>query len=156
MSDELPRGPRGPRMSHDFEERMRRGLSTMAVRERVRERRRNRAIAGGAVAAAVVAVPGEVKGGRLVAALQRGSQGAPVLDATGALVGLVMGRPDEARAVAGLIPPAGYDLTTSAALSAAVTAAGATIDPATSGEPTPTGRLVAGWAGRIVAVECRR
>ncbi|WP_333826138.1 peptidoglycan-binding domain-containing protein [Pinisolibacter sp.] len=107
-------------------------------------------------AAAVVAVPGEVKGGRLVAALQRGSQGAPVLDATGALVGLVMGRPDEARAVAGLIPPAGYDLTTSAALSAAVTAAGATIDPATSGEPTTTGRLVAGWAGRIVAVECRR
>jgi hypothetical protein len=106
--------------------------------------------------AAVVAVPGEVKGARLGAALQRGGQGAPVLDPTGALVGLVLGRPDEARAVAGLIPPADYDLTAPSALSAAATAAGATIAPATGAEPTTTGRLVAAWAGRIVAVECRR
>lgn len=42
-------------MSDEFASRMRQGLSTMAVRERVRERSRNRAIAGGALAAVVVA-----------------------------------------------------------------------------------------------------
>ena len=106
--------------------------------------------------ATIVAVPGEVKGARLGAALQRGAQGAPVLDPTGALVGLVLGRPDEARAVAGLIPPADYDLTAAGALSAAVTAAGASVDPANGARPTTTGRLVAVWAGRVVAVDCRR
>ena len=44
-----------PRMDDAFRARMRQGLSSMAVRERMRERRRNRAIAGGAVAAVVVA-----------------------------------------------------------------------------------------------------
>ncbi len=53
MSDE-----RQPGMSPDFRARMRQGVSTMAVRERVRERRRNRAVAGGAVAAVAAAVLG--------------------------------------------------------------------------------------------------
>lgn len=61
MSDERP-----PGMSEEFQARMRLGLSTMAVRERVRERRRNRAIAGGAVAAAVVALVA-VLGGQVLA-----------------------------------------------------------------------------------------
>ncbi|WP_343920022.1 hypothetical protein [Agrococcus citreus] len=47
-----------PRMSDDFKARMRQGLSSMAVRERVRERRRNRAIAAGAVAAVTAVVLG--------------------------------------------------------------------------------------------------
>ncbi|MCH1881885.1 hypothetical protein [Agrococcus sp. ARC_14] len=42
-------------MSDEFKSRMRQGLSSMAVRERMRERSRNRAIAGGALAAVVVA-----------------------------------------------------------------------------------------------------
>ena len=109
----------------------------------------------GAGRAAVVAVPGEAVDGRLRAALQRGAQGAPVVDATGALAALVAGRPDERRAIAGLVPPAGYDLLAAPALAAAVTAAGGTLD-ATSSEPTTTGRLVAGWAARVVAVDCRR
>ena len=53
MSDELQ-----PGMSEDFKARMRQGLSSMAVRERVRERRRNRAIAGGAVATVTAVVLG--------------------------------------------------------------------------------------------------
>lgn len=52
MNDEQQGGR--PGMSEEFKARMRQGLSTMAVRERVRERRRNRAIAGGALAAVVV------------------------------------------------------------------------------------------------------
>ncbi|GEK81332.1 hypothetical protein [Agrococcus baldri] len=53
MNDE--RMPRGPGMDDAFKARMRQGLSTMAVRERMRERARTRAIAGGALAAVVVA-----------------------------------------------------------------------------------------------------
>jgi hypothetical protein len=53
MSDEQQSG-----MSEEFKARMRQGLSSMAVRERVRERRRNGAIAGGAVAAVAAAVIG--------------------------------------------------------------------------------------------------
>lgn len=53
MSDELQ-----PGMSEDFKSRMRQGLSSMAVRERVRERRRNRAIASSAVAAVTAVVLG--------------------------------------------------------------------------------------------------
>lgn len=47
-----------PGMSEEFKARMRQGLSSMAVRERVRERRRNRAIAGGAVATVTAVVLG--------------------------------------------------------------------------------------------------
>lgn len=57
MNDDFGKsGPGGPpQMDEEFKARMRRGLSTMAVRERIRERTRNRAIAGGALAAVVVA-----------------------------------------------------------------------------------------------------
>ncbi|WP_306233264.1 hypothetical protein [Agrococcus beijingensis] len=56
MSDQwLPEGPGPEPMDDAFKARMRQGLSSMAVRERLRERRRNRAIAGGALAAVVVA-----------------------------------------------------------------------------------------------------
>lgn len=57
MNDEFgPSGPgAAPQMDDEFKARMRRGLSTMAVRERMRERSRNRAIAGGALAAVVIA-----------------------------------------------------------------------------------------------------
>lgn len=81
MSDELPEGPR---MSADFEERMRRGLSTMAVRERVRERRRSRAIAGGAVAAAVVAVAAVIGGQALAGLAPERDMAAPPAPTTSA------------------------------------------------------------------------
>ena len=58
-----------PRMDDAFRARMRQGLSSMAVRERMRERRRNRAIAGGAVAAVVVATFAVV-GAQALAGLQ--------------------------------------------------------------------------------------
>lgn len=59
MSDEQ-------QMSDAFKARMRQGLSTMAVRERMRERARNRAIAGGALAAVVIAA-GAVLGVQVLA-----------------------------------------------------------------------------------------
>ncbi len=51
MSQQQP-----PRMSEEFRDRMRAGLSTMAPHERLRERRRNRALVGGSAAAVLVIV----------------------------------------------------------------------------------------------------
>lgn len=103
----------------------------------------------------IVAIPGDAADGRLRAPLQRGAQGAPVLAADGGLVGLVLGRPDEKRLVAGLVPQATYDIGDAAALAAAIGAAGGTPEPA-AGAPLTTGRLVATWASRVVAIDCRR
>ena len=105
---------------------------------------------------AIVAVPGEARDGRVRAALQRGGQGAPVIDARGAVIGLVLDRPDEGRAVAGTIAAATYGVSAAGSLDAAVAAAGGTTEAATTGEALTTGRAIAGWGGRVVAVECRR
>ncbi len=111
--------------------------------------------AGGRVG--VVAVAGEIRDGRLRAALQRGGHGAPILDAAGALTGLVGEPPDESRAIAGLITPAAYASTEPDALAAAIAAAGGTVDAAgPAGPALTTGRVVATWAGRVVAIDCRR
>lgn len=114
------------------------------------------AVGDGGGAPAVVAVPAEVADGRLRGALQRGAQGGVVIDGSGALVGLVLGRPDEKRSIAGLVPPAAYDLADPAALGAAITAAGGTIARPIAGTALTTGRSVALWAPRVVAVACRR
>lgn len=55
MNDEQMRDEQ---MRDEFRARMRQGLASMAVRERVRERARNRAIAGGALAAVVLVTAG--------------------------------------------------------------------------------------------------
>ncbi len=103
----------------------------------------------------IVAMPGDLADTRLRATLQRGGQGAPVFGATGALIGLVVGRPDETRAIAGLIPSGSYDLATTA-VAAAVSAAGGTVERAGDGETLTTGRVVAAWAARVIAVGCQR
>jgi hypothetical protein len=54
----------------------------------------------------ILAAPGETRGGDVIAALQPGSAGAPVLDRAGALVGLVARYPAAPRRVAGIVPPA--------------------------------------------------
>jgi hypothetical protein len=104
----------------------------------------------------VVAAPGELHGGRLTAPLQRGGLGAAVLDGSGALVALVLDPPDEGRAIAGSIPPASYRPSPTAALEAAVTAAGGSIDRTSSAPATTTGRSIAGWRGRVIGVDCVR
>lgn len=104
----------------------------------------------------VVAVPGEAAEGRLRAALQRGGQGGVVVTASGGIAGLVAGRPDESRTIAGLVPSAAYAVIGAEALAAAVRAAGGTVEAAETGAALTTGRIVATWAARVVAIECRR
>jgi hypothetical protein len=75
------------------------------------------AYAGGAAATDVVVIPGESgPAGRLVAPLQPGAAGAPVLDRSGALVGLVGPMPAARRVVAGVVPPASHPIVAAEAL----------------------------------------
>jgi hypothetical protein len=53
----------------------------------------------------IVAAPGTAIAGDVVAALQPGSAGAPVLDRSGQLVGLLARYPATPRRVAGIVPP---------------------------------------------------
>ena len=72
----------------------------------------------------IQAAPGEVHGGSVIAALQPGSAGAPVLDRSGALVGIVARYPAAPRRVAGVVPPARLELVTARAVSAFLAAQG--------------------------------
>ncbi len=83
MNDERMRHPDEGRMGEAagmddaFRARMRQGVATMAVRERVRERARNRAIAGGALATVVVATAAIFGVQALGGAAERHDQAAP-------------------------------------------------------------------------------
>lgn len=66
----------------------------------------------------VVAAPGSAVAGDVVAALQPGSAGAPVLDRAGRLVGLVARYPATPRRVAGIVPPARLPVVPAGAITA--------------------------------------
>ncbi len=72
----------------------------------------------------VQAAPGEVRGGDVIAALQPGSGGAPVLERSGTLVGLVARYPAAPRRVAGVVPPARLPLVPARAIHAFLSAQG--------------------------------
>jgi hypothetical protein len=72
----------------------------------------------------VGAAPGEARGGDVIAALQPGSAGAPVLDRSGALVGLVARYPATPRRVAGVVPPARLPMVPARAVTAFLAAQG--------------------------------
>ena len=66
----------------------------------------------------IVAAPGSAVAGDVVAALQPGSAGAPVLDRSGRLVGLIARYPAAPRRVAGIVPPARLPLVQAGAITA--------------------------------------
>ena len=72
----------------------------------------------------IQAAPGEVQGTDVIAALQPGSAGAPVLDRSGALVGLVARYPTAPRRIAGVVPPARLPLVPARAVAAFLDAQG--------------------------------
>jgi hypothetical protein len=102
--------------------------------------------------AELVATPalGGDEEGSVVAPLQAGAQGAPVVDRSGALRGLVRGGPDERRAVAGIVPPAHYRIE-----SAAVSGLVATQDaPAGDPHPRTAADLVSSLRDAVVPITC--
>lgn len=100
-------------------------------------------------AGAVMASPGRLEQGAggltLSAAVQLAAGGAPVIDASGALIGLVREGARERRLVAGVVPQASYGLVPAATLMTAM--AGETTAPA----PAPG---LAGWARALVQIGC--
>jgi hypothetical protein len=101
-----------------------------------------------AMAGSVMASPGRLEHGTdgltLSAAVQLAPGGAPVLDASGALIGLVREGARERRLVAGVVPQARYAVVPASMLSAGI------------GEPTTaaTGPGLAGWARSLVQIGC--
>ncbi len=95
------------------------------------------------------AAPGHAAGGDVVAALQPGSAGAPVLDRSGQLVGLVARYPAAPRRVAGIVPPARLPLVPVRAIGAFLAAQGiAEAKPPQDGGPGAVARAVVGIACR--------
>lgn len=92
----------------------------------------------------------------IVAALQRGGLSAPVLDASGHLLGLVASAPDESRRIAGVIPAASYGLVPGSALSAFVGRAGGGIETAGPSETLTSAGAVAALGARLVPVICEK
>lgn len=97
----------------------------------------------------IQAAPGEARGGDVIAALQPGSGGAPVLDRSGALVGIVARYPAAPRRVAGVVPPARLPLVPGRAITAFLAAQGL---PAATPHP---GVGPAALAPAVVAITCR-
>ncbi|MCJ2089878.1 serine protease [Methylobacterium sp. E-005] len=96
-----------------------------------------------------VAAPGSAVAGDVVAALQTGSAGAPVLDRSGRLVGLVARYPAAPRRVAGIVPPARLPLIPSEKITAFL--AGQGIAEA----KTPLDGGPGAVASAVVGIACR-
>ncbi|NEU10788.1 trypsin-like peptidase domain-containing protein [Methylobacterium sp. BTF04] len=112
----------------------------------------------GANAEGVSVAPGQAgsDGNRVIAPLQPGAGGAPVLDRTGALAGLVVRFPAAPRLVAGIVPPASYGLVPVGALGAFLAQAGIANPPASASMRTGSvGAAAAGLAGAVVGITCR-
>ncbi|SFU85490.1 Putative peptidoglycan binding domain-containing protein [Methylobacterium sp. 174MFSha1.1] len=96
---------------------------------------------------------GEVAAAGLLAPLQPGAAGAPVLDRAGRLLGVVARLPAQPRLIAGVLPPLTHPLVGPAALKALL---GPDARTAPSGDAPPlTAGAVAGrFAGAVVGVRC--
>jgi len=102
---------------------------------------------------AVVVAPGVLgSDGRIAAPLQPGAGGAPILDAGGALAGLVSAYPSAPRRVAGVVPPARYGTVTAGQVGGFLTAAGVAAPGAATGT---TGAAAARLAGAVVGIACQ-
>ena len=96
-----------------------------------------------------MAAPGSAVAGDIVAAVQPGSIGAPVLDRSGQLVGLVARYPATPRRVAGIVPPARLPLVPAQAITTFLIGQGIA-EPKTppDGGPAAVARAVVGIACR--------
>jgi hypothetical protein len=100
------------------------------------------------------AILGEAAGiTRIAAPLQPGAGGAPVLDRSGALAGLVATVPSRPRLVAGILPPARYGLVPAATLADFLGAAG--LRTARQKEAGTLGAAAATLAGAVVPITCQ-
>ncbi|GAB6841508.1 hypothetical protein JCM2811A_05090 [Methylorubrum rhodinum] len=97
--------------------------------------------------------PGIAGPGGVFAPLQPGAAGAPVLDRTGRLVGLVARAPAAPRLIAGVMPPTRYAMVPAGAVAALLKQSG--IAPAPVAAATPSG-AAAPVLGAVVGIACGR
>ncbi|SEP44922.1 Peptidoglycan-binding (PGRP) domain of peptidoglycan hydrolases-containing protein [Methylobacterium sp. ap11] len=96
---------------------------------------------------------GEIAAGGVLAPLQPGAAGAPILDRAGRLLGLVARLPAQPRLVAGIVPPLTHPLVGTAALKALL-GAEAPASPAGDAKPLTAGAIAGRVAGAVVALRC--
>ncbi|MGX7705958.1 peptidoglycan-binding domain-containing protein [Methylobacterium sp. Gmos1] len=96
---------------------------------------------------------GEVAAAGLLAPLQPGAAGAPVLDRAGRLLGLVARLPAQPRLVAGVLPPLTHPLVGLPAL-VALLGPDARMAPAGGTPPLTAGAVAGRFAGAVVGVRC--
>ncbi|MFH6781835.1 MULTISPECIES: peptidoglycan-binding protein [Methylobacterium] len=97
--------------------------------------------------------PGDIAPGGVLAPLQPGAAGAPVLDRSGRLLGLVARLPAQPRLVAGVLPPLTHPLVGSDALTGFL-GADAPTAPAGESAPLSAGAIAGRFAGTVVGVRC--
>ena len=98
---------------------------------------------------------GSVTGG-VFAPLQPGASGAPVLDRTGALAGLVSRFPAAPRLAAGVMPPMSHGLIAGSDIAAFLAGTGIVAGaPAQAGDAS-LGMIASRVSGAVVAITCRR
>lgn len=101
---------------------------------------------------AATAIPAEAATAtRVTAPLQPGAAGAPVFDRAGRLVGLVTSYPGAPRLIAGIAPPAAYDMLPLAGAAAFLRENGVALSASGSDAPATTGEI-AGAAGPAIRV----
>lgn len=114
-------------------------------------------VLGAETAGAVAVAPGEATVESVYAPLQPGAGGAPILDRSGALVGLVASFPASPRLVAGVMPPTRYALLPGARIGAFLAENGVTPGPGTASPgPGSVGAVTSRFAGLVVGIECNR
>ena len=113
------------------------------------------AVAADSGGLSVAAGSGGASGG-ILAPLQPGAAGAPVLDRFGGLAGLVGRFPAAPRLVAGVAPPTSHPVVTAQAVAAFLAANGIAAPSAGAGKPGTVGSVAAGIGGAVVAIVCRR
>ncbi|MET7242067.1 peptidoglycan-binding protein [Methylobacterium sp. EM32] len=96
---------------------------------------------------------GEVAAAGLLAPLQPGAAGAPVLDRAGRLLGLVARLPAQPRLIAGVLPPLTHPLVGLPALKALL-GPDARTAPAGDAPPLTAGAIAGRFAGAVVGVRC--
>ena len=105
-------------------------------------------------AAGVSVAPGLASGeSRVTAPLQPGAAGAPVLDRTGALAGIVAAYPPAPRLVAGVMPPTGFPVVPGAAIVAFLAGAGIALTPPPGGS---IGAAASAVGAAVVGLGCLR
>ena len=97
---------------------------------------------------------GTAEGGFILAPLQPGAGGAPVLDRSGRLAGLVARFPREPRLIAGVMPPTRYAMMSGTSIAAFLSANGIALAPPAAGAVRTLGEAMAPSLSRVVAIDC--